>query len=371
MVVREQDTVYFDTADEALRKAGLSLRVRKIGDRRVQTIKAEGQTAAGLFVRPEWEREVANDVPVLEDGDAPLSLLVSAHALDQIEVAFQVKATRTLIMLEHSDASVELVIDRGEVLVGGRTGPFCEIELELKGGRPAALFSLARALDQIAPVRLGVLTKSERGFRLKARVADKPVKAEPLALQPGMTTAAGFQAIVGACLRHFRLNEAILSRTGDPAALHQARVALRRLRSALSTFKSVVEDDRYEPLRTELRWIAAELGKARNLDVLLERVTNREAGPLKAARKQAYAAVEAALASTRMRALMIDLSEWTTVGTWATDPVAADPRDERLEMFAAGALERHRLRLKRRGRDLDRLSDDERHEARIEAKKLR
>ena len=255
--------------------------------------------------------------------------------------------------------------------VGDRSDPICEIELELKRGYPAALFSLARELDQIAPVRLGVLTKSERGFRIGTYAPDKSIRAEPLALRARMTTTAGFQAIVAACLRHFRLNETVLTRTGDPAALHQARVALRRLRSALSTFKNVVEDDRYEGLRTELRWLAAELGEARNLDVLLERVPKKEAKPLRVARDHAYDSVRAALASARVRALMIDMSEWTTLGTWITDPAGAGAGHEPLGVFAAGALERHRRRLKRRGRWLDRSSDEERHEARIEAKKLR
>jgi inorganic triphosphatase YgiF len=231
---------------------------------------------------------------------------------------------------------------------------------------------MARELDRIAPVRLGVLTKSERGYRLGVSDPDKPVKAAPLELSRGATAAAGFQAIVGACLRQFRLNEAILVRIGDGSALHQARVALRRLRSALSTFKRIVQDDRYDHLRGELRWIAAELGQARNLDVLLKRVGGEQASePLQLARKDAYAAVQAALASARLRALMLDLSEWTAIGAWVSDPARAEIRQQAIETFAATALDKHRRRLKRLGRDLRKISDEDRHHARIEAKKLR
>jgi CHAD domain-containing protein len=149
-------------------------------------------------------------------------------------------------------------------------------------------------------------------------------------------------------------------------------VALRRLRSALSTFKGVVRDDRYDQIRAELRWIAAELGHARNLDVLLERVSYKDAAkPLRAARKKAYAAVQTALASDRARASMLDLSEWTAIGTWSWSAAGTEARAQPIEQFAASALEKHRRRLKRLGRELDEVGDEERHEARIEGKKLR
>lgn len=368
---RRQESVYFDTPKRALHDAGFSLRIRAIGDRRIQTIKAEGTAAAGLFVRPEWERDIEGDVPVLDD-EAPFRGLISQKQLAQLAPIFQVSVVRRTVLVERDGATIEVVLDRGEVLGGDRSDAISEIELELKHGDPPALFALARDLGRIVPLRLGVLTKSERGYRLGAVTADKPVKTGPLDLRPGLTTAAGFQAIVGACLRQFRLNEAILARTGDAGALHQARVALRRLRSALSTFKHVVQDDRYDLIRTELRWIAGELGQARNLDVLLARVPDRAASkPLRTARTRAYKAVHRALAGPRLRALMLDLSEWTAIGPWTSDPARRDDRQQPIEAFAATALAKHRRRLKRLGRALDAVGDAQRHEARIEAKKLR
>ncbi|WP_260600242.1 CHAD domain-containing protein [Sphingomonas endolithica] len=371
-VDREQDSVYFDTPEQFLRKAGFSLRVRTVGDNRIQTMKAESAAAAGLFVRPEWERVIDGAEPTLDDDASPLRSLIPHAELDRLEPVFQVKVVRTVALVSREDAIIEVVLDRGQILAGDRSDRVHEIELELKGGAPAALFSLARELDQSAPMRLGVLTKSQRGYRLASTAPDKPVKTSPLELQVGMSTAAGFQAIVGACMRQFRLNEAILVRTGSAGALHQARVALRRLRSALSTFKGVVRDERYDNIRAELRWIAAELGQARNLDVLLERVSGKEAAkPLRAARKKAYAAVQTALASDRLRALMLDVSEWTAMGPWSSNAAHTKARAQPIEQFAADALEKHRRRLKRLGRKLDKVGDEERHEARIEAKKLR
>ncbi|MEG3166138.1 CHAD domain-containing protein [Sphingomonas sp. PB2P19] len=369
-VDRAQESVYFDTPDRALNAAGFSLRVRTIGDRHIETVKAEGAAAAGLFVRPEWERTIDRAEPVL-DG-SPLRGVIAEAELERIGRAFAVSVMRKTVLVERPGASIELVFDRGTIRAGDRAAPVHEIELELKHGDAAALFAFAREIDETAPVRLGVLTKSERGYRLGTALPDKPAKAAPLALDADATTRAGFQAIVGACLRQFRLNEAILMRTGSGGALHQARVALRRLRSALSTFRHVVDDDRYDPLRIELRWIAAALGEARNLDVLLERIDDdAAAAPLRAAHGRAYADVQTALASARLRHAMLDLSEWTAIGAWLSDPATPDARDQPIAAFAATALERHRRRLKRLGRKLDRVDDAQRHAARIEAKKLR
>ena len=62
---KELVSVYFDTAKHELRKHGMSLRVRHIGDQRIQTVKANGPSAAGLFQRREWETPIKSDTPDL------------------------------------------------------------------------------------------------------------------------------------------------------------------------------------------------------------------------------------------------------------------------------------------------------------------
>ena len=369
---RQQSSVYFDTPSHVLRKAGFSLRIRSIGDRRIQTVKAESAAAAGLFVRPEWEFEVNGDIPVLSGSDTPLQGLIPKAVLAQIEPVFSVRVLRRTMIVERGDALIEVVLDRGEVIAKGHSTSIHELELELKKGDPAALFDLAYELDDVAPLRLGVLSKSERGYMLGGSAAAKPVKTAALTLDPGITTQHGFQAIAGACLRQFRLNEAILMDTDDADALHQARVSLRRLRSAFSTFKQIVRDDQFDELRSELRSIAAILGKARDIDVLIERLTDKGAAePLMAERERAYRDVHQALTSVRLRRLMLKLSEWLAIGQWTVDPDRADVLQQPLVTFAATALSQHRRRLKRLGREMTIVSDEKRHEARIEAKKLR
>jgi inorganic triphosphatase YgiF len=304
--------------------------------------------------------------------EAGPALGVLADSSDRLEPSFRVDVTRRTVQIERHGGSVEIVLDRGRVLAGGQSEPVCELELELKSGDPAALFALAREIDAIVPLRLGVLSKSERGYRLREVDPDRAVKSEPIALDKAMTAAAGFQAIAYACLRQFRLNEAILGRTGAADALHQLRVALRRLRSALSIFKPILADARFHVIRAELRGITAALGEARNIDVLLDRIADEGAAlPLREARERAYADARRALESPRLRTLMIDLAEWIATGEWLASPAEPALRDRPLADFARDALDRYRRRVKRSGHGLVELDDDDRHGVRIQAKKLR
>ncbi|MDB5688313.1 MAG: inorganic triphosphatase [Sphingomonas bacterium] len=369
---KQQVSTYFDAPGLPLRAAGLSLRVRQAGGSFVQTVKAEGAATAGLFARPEWECEIGGEQPVVDEAAGPLTTLLPATTLQALAPAFVVTVTRRTGLLQYHGASIELVLDVGEVSAGGRTDPVAELELELKSGPAEALFSLARAMNAVVPLRLGVLAKSERGYRLADGRTKNAAKARDTSLSGDLTTAEAFQRIAGACLRQFRLNEAILARNDAGAeALHQARVGLRRLRSALSIFRPVVGDMHFDHVRGELRWLAATLGDARDIDVLLGRGGDYDIHRLRAARSDAYAAVHAALASGRVRELMIDLSEWIAIGTWRKDP--ADPAlpAQPAALFATETLDRLRRRLRRRGRRLAKLSDEERHEIRILAKKTR
>lgn len=363
-----QISTYFDTRDHRLRRAGFSLRIRRTGAKRVQTIKADGGSAAGLFMRSEWERPVENDAPVI-DGTTPLHALLGKES-DAVTPAFEVRIARRTWVVEDGAASIELVLDQGEVIAGDRRTPVFEIELELKSGDRGALFAFARKIDAIAPVRLGVLTKSERGYRLADKAAAS-VKAAPVSLTADMTAAEAFRRIVQGCIWQFRLNEALLLEARDPAALHQARVALRRLRSALSIFKPVIGDDG-APMGEELRWLASVLGEARDFDVLCERI---EPGVIHdrvtAAREIAYDKVYTALESSRARTLMLDVAAWVAAGNWSVGPGSEVDGDQPVRGFARQALGRLRREIKRKGRHLASLDDEARHIVRKKAKKLR
>ena len=363
-----QISTYFDTPDHDVANAGFSLRIRRSGKARVQTIKADGASAAGLFIRSEWERAAENDTPVL-DYTTPLPSLLGGK-IDAVAPIFAVEIDRQSWIVDEDGATIELVLDRGEVVVGERRSPVCEIELELKSGDPAALFAFARRIDAAVPIRLGVLSKSERGYRL-TDAAPARVTAEGVILAGDTTAAQALGQIMQSCIRQFRLNETLFLANWNAGALHQARVALRRLRSAFSIFRPMIGDAGID-LRTELRWLASELGKARDLDVLLKRA---EGGPLHGRiatmREAAYDEVCEILSSTRARRLMFDVTAWIATSDWWRTAGGEREGNRPARDFAARALDRYRRKVKRKGRNLASLDDDARHELRKSAKKLR
>ncbi|MBH1999256.1 MAG: CHAD domain-containing protein [Sphingomonadaceae bacterium] len=364
----KQRALYFDTADKALLSAGISLRIRRTGRKRVQTLKIAAGPVAGLFARTEFERPVSDDDPVIESA-SPLAEILGKKA-KALAPAFEILIERRSWMLKEGNADIECVIDRGKAKIANREASICEMELELKSGDQRELFSLARKFDQIAPVRLGMLSKAERGYGLLGP-AISAHKAEPVMLGTDVMAQDAFQQIALACVRHYRLNEAMLFEDWHPSALHQARVALRRLRSAFTIFNPILPHARADQFKSALRDLSAVLGEARNLDVLRDRIAVTPEPKIEDARNLAYAEVKTRLASAETRALMLDLTEWLAVGDWLTEASTHEERHLPSKVFAAHALRGLCKKIRKHGRRLREGSDDDRHTVRKDAKKLR
>ena len=379
------NSVYFDTADQDLRQAGFVLRVRDGDGRYVQTAKSAGD---GLFERSEWEREVSGPKPdrAALDG-TPLADVLGKKA--RLKSLFTVAVERRTYEVEEGESLIEVALDHGRIEkagAGSGTLPISELELELKQGTPSDLFALSRSLVAEIHVRLGVRSKAERGYLLLDGGLDGVRKAEPLPLGEDMTAAEAFKAIAHGCLRHMRLNEDVLLDHRDADALHQVRVAIRRLRSAFSLYGDLVVDAQSVRLRSDLKRLSEPLGRARNLDVFLAKTLpkERERHPdekgllglethLEVKRTEAYADVMAMLNSDAWRRHVLDLVAWINAGPWLADDgrKAAKDRNQPAQAFASGVLEKRRRQVKKRGRNLDALSPEDRHQVRIAAKKLR
>lgn len=358
-----QVSVYYDTPDLKLRKNGFSLRVRSIGNRFVQTLKSlEG--GAGLFDRGEWEREIDGPAPDLARlGETPVSHL----ALRDLAPVIRSEVDRTICRVAEAGSEVELDVDVGVMSAAAHKMPVSEIEVELIKGRPRAAVELARRIAAEIPAKLAVMSKAERGFALADGRLSEPTKGQPVALHPGLSVAEGFEIIVSACLRHFRLNEPLVIESRNIEALHQIRVAMRRLRSAIALFRPVVGDRECKRIEDELRWFTAELGDARNLDVYLRRdVREDQRCFVEERRQKAYDLAIAALESPRFRRLMLDLVAWSAAGRWRDSCNAG----AQLELFVDRRIDRLWSKILDTDQVQD-LSDKRRHRLRIRMKKLR
>ncbi|GHH24689.1 inorganic triphosphatase [Sphingomonas glacialis] len=366
-------STYFDTTEDHLWHAGITLRVRRDGRRRIQTIKVEGGKAAGLFSRPEWECDIAGETP---DLDLPTAGLLTKLAdaeitADTLQQVFTTDIARTIWLVDSEGATIEIADDDGTITTKGRDEAIHELEFELKKGTCAALFTLAAKIGATVPLRIGVRSKAERGQALRTSDVSKALEAEPIALGKDLTTAAGFQAIAGGCIRHYRLNEGLLLEATDSETLHQCRVALRRLRAALTLFKPILRDPESIALSDRLRTAAALFGDARNIDVLIDRIADPKLlATLTERRKAICAELLSAIGADNFRALMLDLVRWTSVGCWLSEKDTAEKRHQPITAFAGHVLDRYQRRLNRRGRHLARLSDENRHKIRIVGKKL-
>ena len=366
---RELISVYFDTPDLALQKAGVSLRVRESKGARVQTVKS----GEGLS-REEHEAPITGEEPDPELG--PLkSLLPEGGRLDP---AFNVRVTRRQRTFHYRGAEIELALDQGEVTDGTGHSPICEVELELKSGPPEALFALGRELSKTAPLYLSFDGKASRGQALVAGETLQARRGDEIALSSRATAAEAFQAIARHALGQIAANAATLRAESGPEPVHQLRVAARRLRSALSTFGPLVDDGGLSPVKGDLKWLAGSLDEARDLDVFAAEVSDQArklasvpagldalTAALEAARRRRWSKAAKMASSARFRALMIDVAAWVETGAW----LAAPPTPAKA--FAAEALQARLRKVHKRGKHLGDADDAARHRLRIESKKLR
>ena len=198
------------------------------------------------------------------------------------------------------------------------------------------------------------------------RPSSRPAKADAVRLGRDTTVAEGFEIIVSSCLRHFRLNELLVIESRNVEGLHQARVAMRRLRSALALFRPAVRGQEYRRIKSELSWFTAELGDARNLDVYLTRDLSRDQRQLvEERREEAYGLAIAAMESTRFQRLMLDLAGWAAAGDWRDNSRAAKP----IRPFVNRRIDR--LWSKIPSDNVSNMGDKRRHRLRISIKKLR
>jgi triphosphatase len=264
-------SVYFDTDKLELHQRGLSLRVRRIGRRLVQTVKQQNNGNAALFDRGEWEHDVPAKQPDLDAvRDTALAPLLNKKLRRGLKAVFETRVRRKVFQIQSGESEIELSIDKGKVEAGGKFSLLCEVELELKQGQAADLFKLAKTVAQKVPVQLAV-SKADRGYALLTAEKAEAVKAAPVALAPDVDVQSAFRMIARACLHQLVANQTMML-AGDAESLHQMRVALRRLRAAISLFWDMLTDPHTEALKGEFKWITGELGPAREFEVFLKRV---------------------------------------------------------------------------------------------------
>lgn len=188
---------YYDTAAGELEAARMALRLRRVDDLLLQTVKTRGEGGGGLSRRGEWEWPVPGpglDLAGLEELP-PASL--GRGVLGRLEARFTTDFQRTTWHLEHRGAQIELALDVGGISAAGGRVAIRELELELVSGKPAALWSLATELAESVALRPSDTSKAARGGALLAGEWRLPAGGTPHSWLHRAVTALDAQADSG------------------------------------------------------------------------------------------------------------------------------------------------------------------------------
>ena len=326
----------------------------------MQTIKSPNGHA-GLFNRSEWKQEVkGRNIDLFAARDTALEPLLSVRVRNALQPVFETRVERTVYQIEKNGSQIEVALDRGEVDAGGRQTAIHELELELMGGEATELFSLARELDAIVPLRIAAKAKADRGYELVEDAKQTFQKASPVELDASMASGDAFRAIARNCLRQIIANEPGVC-AGDAEALHQMRIGLRRLRTGIASFAAVSAGSEQDRIKAELKWATKALGPARDLDVfatdVLKHLSETGADEKEFAeasrdftlrRAAVYARTTDMVRSDRFRRMLLDVVEWVEAGLWTTGAAAHADTERPVVEHAAEVLAKLRKRIRKR-----------------------
>ncbi|MEO8040076.1 MAG: CHAD domain-containing protein [Betaproteobacteria bacterium] len=388
-VTRTVYSVYYDTPERDLVRRGMALRLRKVAGRWVQTLKTAGTAQAGLHQRGEFEAPAAAQLLnfVALSATPAAALFADAELRARLRPMFVTEFKRTARLVEiHPGELAELCVDRGSITGGANRAAISEIELELKAGAAEHLFDFADLLLAEVPLRLDNASKAERGYALLAPTDEAPAKARPPMVDAAMTASDAFVAIADACVRQLQANERGVVTSDDVEYIHQARVAIRRLRSAFDLFRWIVPKAGVAPLAAAVKDLGTAFGGARDWDVFLTETLPPIAEVFaehpgiasirtsaERLRATARAEARATVAAPRYTGLLLRLGATLVGRSWraALNADALALEAVPIPEFATMLLERQWKRVRRAGKGHDDLAAEQLHALRIEIKKLR
>ena len=289
---------YFDTDARLLARSNIALRLRKEGHVWYQTLKVAPQAAA-VIRHEDTVRLVTppGTAPVMDpsrhsssDQWMKIDKLLRHVAASELKPLYETDIKRLSVDLRTRRGLINYAIDTGSIsnteketdpllMALGQTVeplklPVAEIELELVSGSNMALIEAGTRLVRDYGVWLDVRTKSMRGDSLaKAKLIMAPAKAQSVKISDDLSLEEFFEIVRKECVRHVLVNASQLASEEGylPEHIHQLRVALRRLRTALKLF-SRAQNFEVQTWSDQAKFLAAQLGKNRDIDAMSESI---------------------------------------------------------------------------------------------------
>lgn len=274
--VRNVD-IYLDTFDWLLLKNKLALRFRISNGAAMYTLKSIEPIEDGIAKRMETEilLDKPVDVPTLVPVK-PIRKLVDGiifprKLLEQIQVRTDRRRYR---LLSPEGAEIELAFDTSGFSLRGlhkprRTQRLNELEAEIRDGSGAALEALASLLSSQFNYPASTASKFEVAIeRFKITIPSKK-PPEKLRVQLDDRLDVAVQKILTYQMHRFQEQVPGVQGDIDTEFVHQARVATRRMRSALRLFRDAIPEGTAAYLQGELKWLGRLFGRVRDLDIFL------------------------------------------------------------------------------------------------------
>lgn len=264
------DATYFDTADLRLVREGVSLRRRTGDGAPTWTLKLPAGPAGAALERREFDVvSGATEIPEELRG-----LVTGWVRSARLEAVIDILSHRERLVLVDA-AGVELLeIDEDEVRVreaGEIVARFREIEIELLDDDSSGVMALVT--DALIAAGAGAPDPMSKVTRALGPRAAVPSPLEVITPRRDASMGEVLAASMRTAISEIITSDPVIRLDQDPLAVHRARWAVRRLRADLRAFSRFIDGGAaIDALRTELRWLADELGALRRADVLLERV---------------------------------------------------------------------------------------------------
>ena len=269
---------YFDTADQTLAKHCIAIRRRQENGEWKQTFKAVNTAKALSRFELEFDIEPPETTTLdldnyKKDYSAIYKKLKRALGLPlpTLELLFETKIQRLRVLQDVGSITVEIALDIGKIFKEQSSVDIFEIEFELKQGSIEDLIAFIQAWIQKYQLSLDTHSKSDYGLQVVRQQSCFPAQYQtPLVLNRSSSEAEALQSMLGNCLQHLLPNASSIARQQYSSEhIHQARVAIRRLRSALKSF-AAWSDDIQPHWKAELTTIFQALGGTRDIDALNE-----------------------------------------------------------------------------------------------------
>lgn len=203
---------YFDTDTASLMQGGMALRIRAVNGQFIQTVKTRGSNRVGMHARGEWEWFLPTDrldLSLLSEVPLPESLQDMAWSRELVEV-YRTDFERQVWNIVTEDSKMEVVCDQGWVTSPYGKDAICELELELKEGQETALYQFALQLAEQVPVQVSLVSKAQKGVRLKYGQIEFPNQPSYIANQTELASYWYEVWLVYWEAMHFMQDEALM-----------------------------------------------------------------------------------------------------------------------------------------------------------------